>query len=93
MSPKPLPMPSFTLQKHNEREIYYGYSTYKAILGNKVLPGYLDNYLAKTGLMMKIAMLIGFITAYPVNWWQLKKGIKEARSFLNITFTRYLYGR
>ncbi len=34
--------------KHDEREIYYGYSTYKTILGNKVLPGYLDKYLAKT---------------------------------------------
>ena len=28
--------------------------------------------------MMQIAMLIGFITAYPVNWWLMKKGIKEA---------------
>ncbi|MEP6467690.1 MAG: SDR family oxidoreductase [Parafilimonas sp.] len=34
---------------HNEREIFYGYSTYKTILGNKVLPGYLDKYLAETG--------------------------------------------
>lgn len=28
-------------------------------------------------LMMQIAMLLGFITAYPVNWWLVKKGIKE----------------
>ncbi len=34
---------------NNEREIFYGYSTYKTIIGNKMLPGYLDNYLAKTG--------------------------------------------
>ena len=34
---------------HDEREIYYGYSTYKTILGNKVVPDYLDKYLAKTG--------------------------------------------
>ncbi len=34
---------------HTDREIYYGYSTYKTILGNKVLPGYLDKYLADTG--------------------------------------------
>lgn len=27
--------------------------------------------------MMQIAMLIGFCTAYPTNWWLLKKGIKE----------------
>ena len=28
-------------------------------------------------LMMQIAMLLGFLTAYPVNWWLVKKGIKE----------------
>ena len=28
-------------------------------------------------LMMQIAMLLGFITSYPVNWWLIKKGIKE----------------
>ena len=32
-----------------KREVYVGYSTVKTIVGNKVLPGYLDNYLAKTG--------------------------------------------
>ena len=28
--------------------------------------------------MMQIAMLLGLLTAYPINWWLLKKGIKEA---------------
>ena len=28
--------------------------------------------------MMQIAMLLGFATAYPTNWWLVKKGIKEA---------------
>ncbi len=28
-------------------------------------------------LMMQIAMLFGFLTAYPVNWWLIKRGIKE----------------
>lgn len=28
--------------------------------------------------MMQIAMLIGFLTAYPANWWLIRKGIKEA---------------
>ncbi len=28
-------------------------------------------------LMMQIAMLFGFLTAYPVNWWLLRRGIKE----------------
>jgi hypothetical protein len=27
--------------------------------------------------MMQIAMWLGFLTSYPVNWWLLKKGIKE----------------
>jgi Domain of unknown function (DUF4396) len=27
--------------------------------------------------MMQIAMLAGFVTSYPVNWWLLKVGIKE----------------
>jgi hypothetical protein len=27
--------------------------------------------------MMQIAMLCGFLTAYPVNWWLLRRGIKE----------------
>lgn len=28
--------------------------------------------------MMQIAMIIGFVSAYPMNWWLIKKGIKEA---------------
>jgi hypothetical protein len=27
--------------------------------------------------MMQIAMLCGFLTAYPVNWWLLRAGLKE----------------
>ena len=27
--------------------------------------------------MMQIAMLCGFMTAYPVNWWLLRRGVKE----------------
>ena len=27
--------------------------------------------------MMQIAMLVGFLTSYPVNWWLLRAGIKE----------------
>lgn len=27
--------------------------------------------------MMQIAMVVGFCTSYPVNYWLLKKGIKE----------------
>jgi hypothetical protein len=28
--------------------------------------------------MMQISMLFGLVVAYPVNWWLIKKGIKEA---------------
>ncbi len=27
--------------------------------------------------MMQIAMLCGFLTAYPVNWWLISAGLKE----------------
>jgi hypothetical protein len=28
--------------------------------------------------MMQIAMVVGFITAYPVNWWLIRSGVKES---------------
>jgi len=28
--------------------------------------------------MMQIAMICGFVTSYPVNWWLIRRGIKEA---------------
>lgn len=36
-------------------------------------------HLARLGCaeVMQIAMLTGFITNYPANWWLLKRGIKE----------------
>jgi len=27
--------------------------------------------------MMQIAMIFGFLTSYPVNWWLIRKGVKE----------------
>ncbi len=27
--------------------------------------------------MMQLAMLCGFLTSYPVNWWLLRAGVKE----------------
>ncbi len=35
--------------RDHQRELYVGYPTVQTIWGNKVLPGYLDKYLAKTG--------------------------------------------
>ena len=34
---------------HNRRSVWVGYSTYKAILGNYVAPGYADHELARNG--------------------------------------------
>ena len=34
---------------HSRREIYVGMPTVQAILGNKIAPGLLDRYLARTG--------------------------------------------
>lgn len=28
--------------------------------------------------MMQLGMVLGFVTAYPVNWWLIRRGIKEA---------------
>lgn len=37
------------MARNHEREIYVGYPTVKTIIGNKLVPGYVDNYLARTG--------------------------------------------
>ena len=33
---------------------------------------------AEFWFMMQLAMLAGFVTAYPVNWWLIRLGVKEA---------------
>jgi len=35
--------------QHNRREVWMGYPTYEAIIGNKIAPWYADMVLAKTG--------------------------------------------
>ena len=34
---------------HRKREVYVGYPTWQTIFGNKVIPGWLDHYLARIG--------------------------------------------
>ena len=34
---------------HHEREVYVGYPTWQTIFGNKIIPGWLDHYLARIG--------------------------------------------
>jgi hypothetical protein len=47
-----------------------------------VIFGLFGHELSKTDprfwFMMQVAMLFGFLTSYPVNWWLIRKGIKEA---------------
>ncbi|PTW61666.1 uncharacterized protein DUF4396 [Breoghania corrubedonensis] len=38
----------------------------------------LSSGMVEFWFMMQIAMLCGFATAYPVNWWLIRAGIKEA---------------
>jgi hypothetical protein len=40
-------------------------------------PGQLHPTDAVFWFMMQIAMLCGFLTAYPVNWWLIRSGMKE----------------
>ncbi|MEZ5786036.1 MAG: DUF4396 domain-containing protein [Xanthobacteraceae bacterium] len=46
-----------------------------------IFRGWLDHRLEVNSVefwfMMQIAMIAGFIMSYPVNWWLLKRGIKE----------------
>jgi len=42
-----------------------------------VLGATLETNSVEFWFMMQIAMLCGFITSYPVNWWLIRKGIKE----------------
>jgi hypothetical protein len=37
----------------------------------------LDVASAEFWFMMQIAMMCGFVTSYPVNWWLIRAGIKE----------------
>jgi len=46
-------------------------------LFRKLLGAELEVNSAEFWFMMQIAMLCGFLTSYPVNWWLLKAGLKE----------------
>ena len=46
---------------------------FATLLGVELRPGTVEFWF-----MMQIAMLGGFVTAYPVNWWLIRRGIKGA---------------
>jgi hypothetical protein len=47
------------------------------LLFRRLLGVQLRTNMVEFWFMMQIAMLFGFLTSYPVNWWLLKRGIKE----------------
>src|ERR1700733_14937350 len=57
----------------------YGFMAFAQFyLFRRLLHTSLDTASAEFWLMMQIAMICGFITSYPVNWWLIRIGIKEA---------------
>lgn len=42
-----------------------------------IFPEHLHPDEASFWFMMQVGMILGFITAYPVNWWLVRTGIKE----------------
>ena len=48
-----------------------------AIFQFLLFPGLMPN-AAAYWFMMQIGMCLGFLTSYPMNWWLIKSGVKEA---------------
>lgn len=56
----------------------YGFMALAAFWIFEGIPGYrLEVASAEFWFMMQIAMWCGFLTSYPVNWWLIRRGIKE----------------
>lgn len=56
----------------------YGFMAFANLyLFRHVLGAQLEVNSAEFWFMMQIAMLCGFVTSYPVNWWLIRAGIKE----------------
>lgn len=56
----------------------YGFmAAAKLWIFGRVLGAELETDSVEFWFMMQIAMVCGFVTAYPVNWWLLRRGIKE----------------
>ncbi len=57
----------------------YGFMAFaQFFLFRRVLGATLSVDRVEFWFMMQIAMLVGFVTSYPVNWWLVRAGIKEA---------------
>jgi hypothetical protein len=56
----------------------YGFMAFASFYLFRTLLGVrLETNSVEFWFMMQIAMLCGFMTSYPVNWWLIRKGIKE----------------
>jgi hypothetical protein len=56
----------------------YGFMAFANFyLFNQVFRTSMETNTFSFWFMMQIAMLAGFLTAYPTNWWLINKGIKE----------------
>ncbi len=57
----------------------YGFMAFAYFyLFRNVLGSPLQTDTAEFWFMMQVAMIFGFLTAYPVNWWLIRAGIKES---------------
>ena len=56
----------------------YGFMAFAHfVIFGEVLGTKLETTTVEFWFMMQIAMLFGFATSYPVNWWLIRSGIKE----------------
>jgi len=56
----------------------YGFMAFASFyLFRHLLGARLETNSVEFWFMMQLAMICGFITAYPVNWWLIRSGIKE----------------
>ncbi len=56
----------------------YGFMAFASLyVFRTVLGAPLRTDMVEFWFMMQLAMIVGFLTAYPVNWWLLRAGIKE----------------
>lgn len=49
------------------------FTLFRAVLGTELRPASVEFWF-----MIQLAMLCGFATSYPVNWWLIRAGYKEA---------------
>ncbi len=59
---------------HRRREIYVGWPTWKTVLGQKIVPGYVDRYLAKHGYDSQLTDEIAYDPARPDNLFEPVRG-------------------